>query len=210
MLVHQLELLFVDLPRMINDPTLVDIKYIGRELPAATPAVPITPVAPEGTPADVPTADRLTSGESEDDFAYAAVVAAAAGGLVAMALVVAGLRRMDKDKHDAEDALKPDDKSNDGESTANHTADMTYANSCSSLSSPSRSTEGSNISPASLRVSPEKFFALAEEEEKNWRELSILPALAQDDGTLENVSEEGSFLGTVSPTSSPGNGEMSV
>ena len=101
---------------------------------------------------------------------------------------------------------KPDDS--DGQSTAYRTADLTYDNSCdrsdnSYLPSPARSTD--LISPSYANPSPAKFFVVAEEEEQNWRELSILPALAQD--TLEGVSEEGEFIGDIRRTSSC---EMSV
>ena len=117
---------------------------------------------------------------------------------------------------DADDQL--DEKSH-GQSTAYGTADSTYARSdASSLASPSHSLPSPAhslvLSPDSQSrggSSPDKYFVLAEVEEANWRELSILPALAQDDGTLEGVSEEGEegeFLGSVGSASSCG--ELSI
>ena len=195
---EELGQVFSLLQATLGDPNVVAVRYLGKDPPAT----------------DTPTIDLLNEGEEDDSASYAAVVIAASGGLVAMAMIIAGFRRMNK--NDDEDtgvpAEKPDDDaSNDGQSTAYNTADLTYANSCdrsdgSYLPSPARSMDGA-LSPYSQNPSPAKFFVVAEEEEQNWRELSILPALAQDDGTLEGVSEEGEFIGDICSTSSC---EMSV
>ena len=162
------------------------------------------------------TISQLNEAPEDSTDINATIFIASAGGLVAMALLITGFRKMNQDKQERHVQLV--EKSNDGESTANKTADVTFANSCdhsdiSSIPSPARSLTGMS-SPSSARdASPEvtRFFVLAEEEEQNWRDLSILPALAQDDGTLEGVSEEeGSFAGSVSTRSSQAIDEIEV
>jgi hypothetical protein len=68
-----------------------------------------------------------TSGQSAKN--YTAAVIGAVGGAVALALFVVGLRNKNKGKQDMDDVLLPDDKSddvsNDGQSTAYNTADLT-------------------------------------------------------------------------------------
>jgi len=215
----KIEDLFAFLPNVLDDSNVVDVNYIGQ-YPSST--TPITKEAPESEPTedetvDEPTIDKLNNEDAGDDSgAYTALLIATSGGLVAMAMLVTGFHRMNQKTPEMKRTFQPDEKSNDGsndgQSTAYDTAVLTYDGSCdrsdASSLSPTHSLDGA-LSP--YRGGPEaaKFFVVAEEEEENWRELSILPALAQDDGTLEGVSEEGSFVSSTSSEDSPF-GEMSV
>lgn len=195
----ELEQLFALLPNVLQDDSVVDVQYLGKNAPSTTDGTII---------------GKLTEDTQDDSGINPSVWIASAGGLVAMAMLITGFKLMNNDKGEVHGHDELDTKSNgsnDGHSTGHKTADLTYTNSCdhsdiSSINSPTRSVN-SITSPTKRGDSPDvaKFFILAEEEEKNWRELSILPALAQDDGTLENVSEEGSFIGSVSTSSSQAN-----
>ena len=139
-------------------------------------------VSTNSTVVDVPEEEQTidiqlstdTSGQSAKN--YTAAVIGAVGGAVALALFVVGMRSKNKGKQDMDDVLLPDDKSddvsNDGQSTAYNTADLTYTTS---------GNDHMNVSPlpspASYRDSVPP----------------ILPALEQDDGDLD-LSEEALFI----------------
>ena len=196
-----LEQLFALLPNVLQDDNVVDVLYLGKS------------IAPSTT--DETIIGKLTKDVQDDSGINPSVWIASAGGLVAMAMLITGFKLMNNNKDEVHGHDELDTKSNgsnDGYSTGHKTADLTYTNSCdhsdiSSINSPTRSVNSASPTSTNRGDSPEvaKFFILAEEEEENWRELSILPALAQDDGTLENVSEEGSFIGSVSTSSSQAN-----
>lgn len=199
----RLEEMFDSLPKTLDDPNIVDIVYFGTSPPAITTSD--TPMDNEPEDDSTITANQATT---QDEEALNAVWLAIGGGLVAVAMLITGFQRMNQQK-EAEDSISPDEKSNDGQSTAYHTADLTITatgSDLSSIASPTRSLDSSGLPPT---PSPAKFFILAESEEQNWRNLSILPALEQDDGTLEGVSEEDEFIGTVR-SNSESSGEISV
>ena len=198
----RLEELFDNLPETLEDPNIVDVEYMGTSPPSI-----IASDAPAG---DEPEDDSTTIAKAtvQDEEALNAVWLAIGGGMVAVAMLITGFHRMNQQKEAIEDSISPDEKSNDGQSTAYNTAELTIAatgSDLSSIASPARSLDA-GLPPT---PSPAKFFILSEEEEQNWRDLSILPALAQDDGTLEGVSEEDEFIGTVR-SKSESSGEISV
>ena len=197
----KVEELFDFLPNVLDDESVVEVDYLGKEVL----------VGIIGGGSSRPTINQINKSE-EGTSSINTTLIASAGGLVAMALLITGFNRMNKDKDATTRHEVLDDKSNDGSSHdgSKQTADLTCAHSCdlslSSVASPVGSLNSSSIgSPAVRDMSTEevaKFFILAEECDEEWRELSILPELAQDDGTLEGVSEEGSYIGNVSCSSS--------
>eukprot|EP00581_Thalassiosira_minuscula_P003922 CAMPEP_0183746738 /NCGR_PEP_ID=MMETSP0737-20130205/66908_1 /TAXON_ID=385413 /ORGANISM="Thalassiosira miniscula, Strain CCMP1093" /LENGTH=998 /DNA_ID=CAMNT_0025982441 /DNA_START=123 /DNA_END=3119 /DNA_ORIENTATION=+ len=230
---EKFEEMFADLPAVLGDPNVVAVQYIGTE-PPSTPSSAITLSSGDASPPDSTTEDaaadtlttaKLDNAEEGGSSIFPALLIAGSAGLLAMAFLIGGFHRMNNKKNDDEmaDTIssiaddKSKDGSNDGQSTSYLTADLTLPtcdhgcdhSDISSLPSPAPSPARSvgPFSPDAHRNTPAKFFVLAEEEDVNWRELSILPALAQDDGTLEDVSEEGEFVNSVSST---GSGEFSV
>lgn len=197
----KIEELFDFLPIVLDDESIVEVDYLGKEMPSTSII---------GGGSTRPTINQINKSEEGTSSINTALIASA-GGLVAMALIITGFRRMNKDKDAATRHEVLDDKSADGSTGGSkQTADLTCAHSCdlslSSVASPVGSLNSNSIgSPAVRDMSTEevaKFFILAEECDEEWRELSILPELAQDDGTLEGVSEEESHIGNVSCSSS--------
>ncbi len=196
----------------------------AREAPAEDGRGSPMDHSPQDTP-EAPTVAAINN-DANGISPVQALLIAASGGVIAMALLIGGFYCLNQREqlHDTHHATQLDEKSadgsNDGHSTSQHTAGLTYAASylssaetgstgcnrseASSLPSPARSLDGQFLgafSPNAHRSSPAKFFVVSEEEEVSWRDLSILPQLNQDDRTLEGVSEEGEFVGSLSSTS---------
>ena len=199
--------------QVLDNSNVVAVEYLGPGVPFAMSTtaedVLASPVdhPPDHPPEGTPYVDKLANGDNNDASGVTtALLIATSGSIIAMALLTAGLRR----GREASPENKFNDDSSDGQSTAPHTSAPTvYTSSDNSevspLSSPASSL-GNPISPDASSISPKRFYTIVnEEEEQNWRDLSILPP---NEDMLEGVrEEEGEFVNSICSAS---HGEMSI
>ena len=140
-------------------------------------------VSKNSTAVDAPEEEQIIDIQLSTDPAgqsaknYTAAVIGAVGGAAVLAFFIVGLRNRNKGTQDMDDVILPDDKSNDdesndGQSTAYNTADLTYTSS------------GDNHMNVSPLPSPASYRGPVP---------PILPALEQEDGDLD-LSEEALFM----------------